>query len=160
MCFQVLHWWWWTHSSIYKMEEIWRKGDHLQNSPKSWLLIAASSLSCPSCFLFPFSSNGGKKSRRDMRRTKGGLLLSRSLASCTALVAVKGLLRWINFHDKMPPSRVTCRILSLTWSGDQVSSLLDLGWSDAALLFSEGFLRVNLILLVNVRRMVASIWLP
>ena len=62
-----------------------------------------------------------------MRRTKGKLLLSRSLAGCVTLVAMKGLLHHISCRDWVPPSKVTCRVFASTWSGDLVSSSLDLG---------------------------------
>jgi len=46
---------------------------------------------------------------------------------CVALVAVKGLLRRISTLDKVPSSEVTGNILASTWSGDLVSSSLNLG---------------------------------
>ena len=45
---------------------------------------------------------------------------------CVALVVVKKLLRRIS-RDRVPPSRMTCRILTSTGSGNRVSGLLDLG---------------------------------
>ena len=43
------------------------------------------------------------------------------------LVVVKGLLRCISRRDRVPPSRMTGRILVSTGSGDLVSELLDFG---------------------------------
>ena len=55
---------------------------------------------------------------------------------------MKGLLWHISHHDRVPPSRMTGRILSSTGSADLVFWLLDLGWVSSNLKaispFSDG----------------------
>ena len=54
-------------------------------------------------------------------------LSSRKSGWCVALVAMKGLLQCISRRDMVLPSRMTCKILASTRSGDLIPGLLDLG---------------------------------
>ena len=131
MCFRGSHWWRWTLSFAYKLGKVWRNEitltffSLLQNSPKTLTLLHLLLWTVRHVFSLPLHQveerKGGGK-----RRTMSRLLLSGSLAGCVALVPVNDLLWHISCRDKVSQSRVTCRILTSTWSGDLVSNSLNL----------------------------------
>ena len=68
----------------------------------------------------------GKEKKREKDEKKVIRFSSLESRRCVALFTVKVLLRRTSLRDRVSPSRMTCRILSLTRSGDLDSGLIDL----------------------------------